>query len=143
VLYKQWETADLFGELYKNQWVLQLGTQYCVSPRVKLRLGYAYAENPINTNLGQGAGGVLPPGPADRVTAGLQYVQATVAAVSRHRIAGGVQFCDIMPGVNLDLFAGGMFRETQNLGEFTTASIQGYWAGGGLTWRFGSCGTRK
>ena len=30
VLYKLWDEADLFGSVYDNQWVLQLGTQYTV-----------------------------------------------------------------------------------------------------------------
>ncbi len=140
VLYKQWETADLFKELYDNQWVLQLGAQYCLTPRVRLRMGYAFAENPLDPNVGQSVGGVLPPGPAERVEATMQYLQSTVAVISRHRISGGVGIRDVMPGIDLDLFAGGMFRESQDLGEYTWVSIQSYWVGGGLTWRFGACG---
>jgi len=33
--------------------------------------------------------------------------------------------------------AGGMFRESVQLGAFTTTSIASYWIGAGLTWRFG------
>ena len=37
VLYKQWDNAALFKTLYDNQWVLQLGAQYAMSPRVVWR----------------------------------------------------------------------------------------------------------
>ena len=137
VVYKQWDTADLFGELYTNQWVLQLGAQYCINPRIRLRAGYAYAENPIDSELGQSAGGIILPGDGSRIEAGLQYVQATVAVVNMHRFTGGVEVRDVLPGVDLDLFAGGMPRASQDFGEYTWASLQSYWVGGGLTWHFG------
>jgi long-chain fatty acid transport protein len=37
----------------------------------------------------------------------------------------------------MDLMAGGMFRDTEQLGNFTTTSVESYWIGVGLTWRFG------
>ena len=52
VLYKQWDEAALFKALYDNQWVLQLGAQYAMSPRMRLRMGYVYAENPIDPTPG-------------------------------------------------------------------------------------------
>ena len=138
VLFKHWDTADMFGDLYNNQWVLQLGAQYSPNDRTRLRLGYAYAENPIDTTLGQSAGNVFPPGPAERVTAALQYVQSTVAVINQHRITGGIGMRDVMPGVDIDLYAGGMFVHSQDFGEYTRASLASYWIGGGLTWRFGA-----
>ena len=47
-----------------------------------------------------------------------------------------------MPGVDLDIMGGGMFRDSEQLGPFTNTSIESYWVGLGLTWRFdrGSCG---
>jgi long-chain fatty acid transport protein len=137
VLFKHWDTAYMFGDLYTNQWVLQLGAQYCINPRIRLRLGYAYAENPIDTTLGQSVGGVVPPGLAPQVEAGLQYVQSTVAVINQHRFTGGIGIRDVLPGLNMDLFAGGMPRASQDFGEYTWASLQSYWVGGGLTWHFG------
>ncbi len=77
------------------------------------------------------AGGVLPPGGVSHI----QYIQAQLAAISQHRITGGFGIRDVMPGVDMDLFAGGMFKESQSFST-TTASIEGYWVGFGLTWRF-------
>jgi long-chain fatty acid transport protein len=134
VLFKDWNSAYLFGDLYKNQWVFQLGAQYKMNRRIRLRLGYAYATNPIDQTLGNSAGGILPPVQAQ---AALQYVQATVAVVNPHRISCGVGIRDVLPGVDLDFLAGGMFRAEQDFGPFTSASVQGYWVGAGFTWRFG------
>ena len=136
VLYKQWENADLFRALYRNQWVVQVGSQY-TRGRKKFRLGYAYAENPIDPNPGTSAGGITPPGgrPA------LEYAQALVGNVGEHRLSGGVGMHDILPGVDIDLLGGGQFEASHQYGQFTSNSLASYWVGAGLTWRFsrGSC----
>jgi long-chain fatty acid transport protein len=106
-------------------------------------MGYAYAQNPIDTNLGNSVGGVLPPGPAETVRATLQYLQSTVAVVNHHRISAGVGMRDVLPGMDLDLFAGGMFGAGESFGEFTSTDLASYWVGAGLTWRFGGCSSDK
>jgi long-chain fatty acid transport protein len=133
VLYKQWTDADLFGALYHDQWVVQLGTQYTMG-RVRLRLGYAWAENPIRDNPGQSAGGVTPPNGRPVI----EYVQSTLAVVNEHRLSGGVGICNVLPGIDFDIFAGGMFGASQDFaGGAVTASLESYWIGAGLTWHFG------
>ena len=84
------------------------------------------------------AGGVLPPGGAAHV----QYIEALFAAIPQHRLTGGVGVQDVLPGIDMNFFAGGVFDESQTFG-LTTASVESYWIGTGLTWRFGrgSCGT--
>ena len=133
VLYKQWENADLFRALYDNQWVLQLGAQYEYNSRLRLRAGYVLAEDPLDPNPGISAGGVTPPG----AVAAIQYLQGTVAVANRHRITIGAGIRDVLPGVDMDIFAGGMFENSEQLGAFTRASLESYWVGSGLTWRFG------
>ena len=54
----------------------------------------------------------------------------------QHRITGGIGIQDVLPGIDVDLFAGGMFRNTQTFGT-TTASLTGYWIGFATTWHFG------
>jgi long-chain fatty acid transport protein len=51
-LYLDWRSAALFQNIYRGQWVMQLGTQYRATDRVKLRLGYALAQNPIDPTVG-------------------------------------------------------------------------------------------
>jgi long-chain fatty acid transport protein len=133
VLFKQYGEADFFRAIYDDQWVFQIGTQFSPNQRIRLRLGYAYAENAMRDIPGFSVGGVVPPS--------VEYVQAQFAAINLHRLSGGVGVRDVLPGVDLDLFAGGMFDASQTFGT-TTASVESYWIGLGLTWRFGrgACG---
>jgi len=133
VLFKHWSGTDLFGSVYKDQWVLQLGGQYSYTDRIKLRLGYVYAENATKEDVGISAGGVTPPGGQ----AAIRYVQAQFPGFNPHRITGGVGVKDIIPNVDIDLFAGGMFKASQDFGDYTTDTLSSYWIGSGLTWRFG------
>jgi long-chain fatty acid transport protein len=43
---------------------------------------------------------------------------------------------DVLPGIDFDLFFGAMFEDSQRFGA-SAASIESYWLGAGLTWRFG------
>ena len=49
---------------------------------------------------------------------------------------------DVLPNIDMDMMAGGMFPDAEQLGSFTTTSIESYWVGVGLTWRFGEDGQR-
>jgi long-chain fatty acid transport protein len=135
VLYKQWDNCDLFRSVYDNQWVFQCGGQYTLGA-LKLRLGYAYGENPLDENVGTSAGGVTPPG----AQAAIHYLQAQMAAINRHRVSGGIEIENIFPGMDMDIFGGGMFQESDDLGAFTSVAVESYWIGSGLTWRFGANG---
>lgn len=134
VLYKNWDNAQLFSAVYRDQWVLQLGAQYSLG-NYRLRSGYAYAQNPIDSTPINNIGGVFPPGGPPSV----RYTQGLLAVTSQHRISCGVGAVDVLPGIDMDLVVGGMFRDSQQLGPSTSTSIESYWIGFGLTWRFGAC----
>lgn len=136
VLYKLWNRTSLFGAIYDNQWVVQVGAQYTTG-RYRLRGGYAWAQNPLDPTPDLNVGGIVVPGDLPAV----RYTQGLLAITSQHRISGGVGIVDVLPGLNLDVMAGGMFYDRQQLGDFTTTSILSYWVGFGLTWQFhrGSC----
>ena len=140
VLYKNWDNADLYKSVYDNQWVVQLGSQYTMG-NYRLRAGYAWAQNPLDANPGPNLGGVIEPGGLPAV----RYTQGLLAITSQHRISAGIGMTDVLPGVDMDLMAGGMFRDNEQLGSATQTSIQSYWVGFGLTWRFGrgSCGNSE
>lgn len=133
VTYKQWDNCDLFSEIYHNQWVLQVGSQYTAPNQVRYRLGYVFAENPV-----------APLGPVtvlDRITLpdGLpaaNYLQAQMAVINQHRLSAGIGIPDVIPGFDFDAFGGIMFQESQTLGNTTTIDIGSYYLGAGLTWRF-------
>lgn len=132
ILYKMWDNAALYKAIYDNQLVVQLGTQYSLG-RCQLRAGYAWAQNPLDSNPGPDIGGVIQPGGLRAV----RYTQGLLAVTCPHRISGGIGIKDVMPGLDMDVMAGGMFRDQQQLGDATQTSIQGYWIGLGMTWRFG------
>jgi long-chain fatty acid transport protein len=131
-LLKRWSDAEFFGALWEDQFIFQLGAQYTADCGLRLRLGYAYAENITRDLAGLVVGGIVPPD----ALPGVQYIQAQFPAINEHRLTGGIGVKDALPGVDLDLFAGGMFNAQQAYGD-TSASVASYWVGLGLTWRFG------
>jgi long-chain fatty acid transport protein len=132
VLYKLWDEADLYSAIYDNQWVVQTGMQYSTGP-YRLRAGYVWAENPIDATPSLNVGGV-PLGELPVV----RYTQGLLAVTGQHRISAGVGVADVLPHVDLDMMAGGMFRSSEQLGAFTSTSIESYWIAFGLTWRYGN-----
>ncbi len=134
-VFQEYTNTAMFGDIFHDQWALQFGAQYALNDRVRLRAGYAWNENPMRDSVGDRLGGVLPLGGVQQV----QYIEALFAAIPQNRLTGGVSVRDVLPGVDLDLFAGGMFKESQTFGV-TTAGVQSYWLGTGITWRFGRGG---
>jgi long-chain fatty acid transport protein len=132
ILYKKYSEADLYSALWEDQFVLQVGAQYSATHKIRLRMGYAYAENIMRDLPGTTVGGILPPG----ALAGVQYIQAQFPAINEHRITGGIGIRDLLPGVDIDLFAGGMFDTDEQFGD-TAVSVASYWVGFGTTWRYG------
>ena len=131
VLYKFWDQADLFRSIYDNQLAVQFGTQLTTG-RFRWRAGYVWAENPLDSNPGPNLGGIIQEGGLPVV----RYSQGLLAITSQHRLTLGVGVADVLPGVDLDLMGGGMFRDQEQLGPFTETSSESYWLGFGLTWRF-------
>lgn len=131
-LYKLWDQAALFDNVYNNQFVVQLGAQYSYED-YRFRVGYAYAQNPLQTPPGPSAGGIAPPGAINAI----EYLQTQVAVINQNRITMGVGRRDVLPGIDMDFMAGGLMPESSNLGPFTSVKVQGYWVAVGLTWRFG------
>jgi long-chain fatty acid transport protein len=131
ITYKLWDQADMYEAIYNNQLVVQLGTQYTMG-RYKYRAGYAWAENPLDDRPNVNVGGV----PLGSLPA-VRYTEGLLAITSQHRMSFGIGVSDVLPGIDLDMMAGGMFKDTEQLGPFTTTSIESYWIGFGLTWRFG------
>jgi len=134
VLWKNWDDTDFFEAVYQDQWVVQLGSQL-TQGRYKLRAGYVWAENPVQSPPGNGtAGGVTPPG----LLAAVQFMQAQVAVINQHRLSAGIGIENVIPHVDLDFSAGGMLHDSQRLGA-TNVGVSSYYLAFGLTWRFGGC----
>lgn len=132
VLFKNWEGADLYRSVYSGQWAFQFGSQYSIN-RWRLRGGYVYAMNPVKPIVVTTAGSLTPPGGIPAI----EYSQALLSPAGDHRISGGVGLVDVLPGIDLDTFAGGAFPQTQQFGAFTSTTVTSYWVGAGVTWRPG------
>jgi long-chain fatty acid transport protein len=134
LMYFTWSDTDFFGAIWDDQFAVQTGLQYTTDRGCKFRAGYVYADNTSRDIVAPSFGPITP-------QAGVDYVQALFPNINQHRISGGIGLTDVLPGVDLDLFAGGMFRESQTFGT-STGSVEGYWVGFGTTWRFGRGGCR-
>lgn len=136
VLFKRYSDADFLGAVYDDQWVYQTGLQYTVGPKLKLRCGYSYNTNPMSDAAVTSIGGVpIPDG-----IPGLRYIQGQFAAISQHHLTGGVGVANVLPGLDMDLLAGGMFEQSDQFAS-TIASVESYWVGTYLTWHF--CGAKE
>jgi long-chain fatty acid transport protein len=132
LMYFDWSNSDFFGALWDDQFAVQTGLQYTTEKGCKFRAGYVYAENTSRNIVAPSFGPITP-------QAGVDYIQALFPNINQHRISGGIGLKDLLPGVDVDLFAGGMFRTSQQFGT-STGSAEGYWVGFGTTWRFGRGG---
>lgn len=134
-IYKMHSDADTLKAIYTDQWCLQFGTQYRWSERVKLRTGYAWNENPMKAAQLESIGGVVLP---DGVP-GIRYVQAQFAAITQHRLTGGIGIRDFLPGIDVDSFVGYAFDADDQFAATNVEVSDNYWIGMGMTWRFGGC----
>ncbi len=138
VIFKEYSEADFLKGIYKNQWLMQTGVQYTMDNGMAFRLGYGFNENPMRDGQAIEVGGIVLP---DGIPA-LRYIQGQMAAVSQHRLTGGFGIRDVLPGLDMNMFAGGMFEGDDRLAS-TIASVESYWVGFGMVWRFGgnACST--
>lgn len=132
VIFKEYSDADFLKAIYNDQWVCQTGLQYTVGPKVKLRLGYSYNTNPMRDPVVTSIGGV----PVPDGIPGLRYIAGQFAAIPQHHLTGGIGISNVLPGIDMDMLAGGMFEDEQQFAT-TIASVESYWIGSYLTWRFG------
>lgn len=132
VYYKLWENAALYQDIYVNQWAFAFGAQL-TRGKMKYRTGYSYNTNPINHNVGDHLSGL--PVAQDSI----YFFQASsTAVITQHRLTGGIGRQDFLfQGVDLDIYAGGLFPASDDFGPHTTAKVAAYYLGMGLTWRYG------
>lgn len=149
-VWKNWSNADLYKDVYKDQALLLLGTQYKTGPW-SLRAGYSYAsailkDEPSGT-LGNLAGlGSLPLGtavpPIDLAQNGLtKLVQMSlVPVITQHTIAAGFGY-HFNPNVRADVFGAYAFegKERRDVGSVVgsyEAKLKQWAVGAGLSVRF-------
>lgn len=148
VMYKQWEEAEFWQDLYDNQMVYSVGAQL-TSGNWKYRVGYGYADDPtkedatapigsltqINSNYG-----IIP-----LSTPVVQYLQATqTEVIYQHRLTCGLGYSGFLgiPALNIDAHVGYQFKEERDYGSgslpsggHTRAEVDSWQAGFALTWK--------
>ncbi len=133
ILYKRWSDTDFYRSIWSDQFIWQTGLQFQLTRKIRVRLGYAFAENIMLDNPGASAGGIIPP---DVRADAMHYLQTQFPAINEHRLSGGVGVRNFFPGVDLDLTAGGMFDADDQFDQ-SAVTVESYWVAAGLTWRFG------
>lgn len=135
VYYKLWEDADLYRDVYVNQWAFALGSQL-TNGRYKYRAGYSYNTNPLNHSVGSNLDGV----PIGQSAVQL-FQAASVGTINQHRLTAGIGCQGFMvPCLDLDLFVGGMFNAHDTFGS-TQEHVAIWYTGLGFTWHFNNCCT--
>lgn len=141
-IYKRWEDAEFWQDVFEDQRVFSVGTQYTNGPW-RYRAGYGHANDPNRsapTKLGgltqvvTGPGGIVIP----LSTPVIQYLQATqTEVIYKHRYTFGVGYSGfLMPGLDVDGHVGFQKKESRDFGTHTVADVRSWHAGFGLTWRF-------
>jgi long-chain fatty acid transport protein len=128
VLYKNWDNAEFFQAIFDDQWAYQFGAQYLLSPRVRLRAGYAYNDDPTRNQVPGTIGGVIPVGGIPAV----RYVEGQFAAITQHRLTGGIGIHDVIPNTDFDATVGGSFENSRSFGA-TRAEVDAYFITFGFT----------
>ncbi len=132
VYYKLWEDAALWRDVMVNEWCFAVGTQYTCGC-YKYRLGYSYNTDPIKHSVGDNLDGF----PA--LQQNVELFQAGSAPfVNQNRVTMGIGRRGLfVPNLDVDLFAGGLFKASGNFGPDTRSSLAIYYVGMGMTWKFG------
>ena len=139
LIYKNWDNADLHKDLWKDTYTLQLGGQYSVNSKFKLRAGYSYTTDLLKENgLGNSIGGVssLEAGggtvPIDATV--IQFVQALADPFWNHSATLGLGY-ELTDSMGLDVHAGYSWGRDQTIGA-NNIEVGVISLGAGLTWNF-------
>jgi long-chain fatty acid transport protein len=148
LIYKFWDSAKFWQDIYDDQAVLSLGAQL-TQGQWRYRLGYGYGEDPTDTGATGPIGGITQVysnvGVIPLNQAVTQYIQATQAEVIyKHRLTAGIGYKDFLtPGLDLDAHVGWQFAEDRDYGTgslagggHTNAETHSWHTGFALTWNF-------
>ena len=138
VVWKDWESADSYRDVYDDQTILALGAQYTTGP-YKFRIGYSHADSPIKQNVGSNVGSItslLIGGVTTPLNPALtRYVQATnTEVVWEDQVTMGMGWT-IQKGLTLDAHASVALDRNETIGA-TQVDAGAWQVGAALTWHF-------
>ncbi len=139
LIYKNWDAAETYEDIWRDTYTLQLGGQYVVTDKLKLRAGYSISTRLLKKNLDSTLGGLSTleaGGSAVPLSPGaLQFVQATLADPAwSNNITVGLGY-DFTDKLTANLHAGYGWGPDRTLGS-NKIEVGIISAGAGLTWNF-------
>lgn len=141
IIYKNWDNAELYQDIWKDTYTFQLGSQYALNDKVKLRAGYSYTtdlrkKNNLGTSVGQLNSLDVPGAGAVAINPALiQLIQSTLAdPFWNHNFTAGVGV-ELTDTVSADFHVGYGWGQDQTLGanKIEVGIMQ---AGAGFSWKF-------
>ncbi|MBF4988166.1 OmpP1/FadL family transporter [Methylophilus sp. 14] len=138
IIYKDWSSADLYKDIFRDQTVFALGGELKTGA-AKWRLGYSHARSPIKRNVGSTIAGVSSMGsPVGTLTLNpslVQYFQATNAEpIWEDQVSAGFGYA-LTEALSLDSHVAFALNNRETIGN-TKVSASTWQAGVGLTWSF-------
>lgn len=138
VIWKNWEGAKFYKDIYDNQIVLALGAQL-TQGKAKWRVGYSHVNSPIKSNVGSNVGeatSLAYNGTNIPLTPSLvRYLQATNAEVIwKNQVTAGFGY-ELNKNIALDTHAGVALSRDETIGN-TSVNAKAWQVGAGLTWKF-------
>lgn len=138
VIYKDWSSADLYKDIFRDQTVFALGAQLTTGA-AKWRVGYSHARDPIKRNVDSSIGGAtslgfngtsVPLNPS--IT---QYFQATNAEpIWENQITAGFGY-QLTDKISADSHVAFALNNKETIGN-TKVDASAWQIGLGLTWAF-------
>jgi len=139
LIYKNWDNADLHKDIWKDTYTLQLGGQYAVNNKIKLRAGYSYTtdllkENNLGNSIGgvstlEAGGGAVPINPTV-----IEFVQSFANPFWNNNVTVGLGY-DFTDALGVDVHAGYAWGRDRTIGA-NKVETKLFNIGAGLTWSF-------
>jgi len=139
LIWKNWEDAKGYQDIWKDTYTLALGGQYKVN-KWKLRVGYSYTTDLQKKNVGNTLAGInslnVPgQGVAPMSKPLVQFIQATLTQPYwQQQISAGIGY-EITDRVHVDLHAGYAFDGDRRIAG-TELDVNEFQMGAGFTWAF-------
>ncbi|MHB1085125.1 MAG: OmpP1/FadL family transporter [Thiobacillus sp.] len=138
VIWKNWEGAKFYKDIYENQTIVALGAQL-TQGKAKWRVGYSHVNGPMKSNVGSNVGEATSLGYNGAnipLTPSLvQYLQATNAEVIwQDQVTAGFGY-ELNKNIRMDTHVGVALSRDETIGN-TSVDAKAWQVGAGLTWNF-------
>lgn len=138
VIWKNWEGAKFYQDIYKNQTVVALGAQL-TQGKAKWRVGYSRVNSPIKSSVGSNVGEATSlsyNGTNIPLTPSLvSYLQATNAEVIwTDQVTLGLGY-ELTKNIQMDTHVGTALSRDETIGN-TKVNAKAWQISAGLTWKF-------